>query len=325
MHWMEQLTALGGVASRRQLLAAGATSDALTEAVRAGLLFRPRRGSYASLAASDAALEAARSGGRLCCVSAARSYGLWAGTDQRTHIRVARHATRLPYTLAVRHWMPAERPGREIWRDSIDDCLVSVVHCADEETAVAVLDTAISAGLTSLRVIGELFAGESVRARAVSAKARPGSDSGVESIVRQRLTKAGHLVEQQIGVAGVGRVDLRVDGRLYIEIDGYAWHSDRGAFERDRARDTGLAMYGFLQLRFPARDVLEHWPDVARIIETVLAAPDVTGPRAGQSFVQPDLADPPQKECARLRSPTRSSLATPRFRASGDQTMLSSR
>jgi very-short-patch-repair endonuclease len=148
------------------------------------------------------------------------------------------------------------------------------VQCADEETAVAVLDTALGAGLVTLGRLSAIFAGESRRARDVAARARPGSDSGVESIVRQRLASAGHIVEQQVAVPGVGRVDLRVNGILLVEIDGFAYHASSEAFERDRARDTALVVSGARRLRFSATQVLREWGYVAEAIHSVLATPE---------------------------------------------------
>ena len=97
--------------------------------------------------------------------------------------------------------------------------------------------------------------------------ARPGSDSGVESLLRQRLIARDHFVEQQIAVPGVGRVDARIDGVLYVEVDGYEFHRGRAAFERDRQRDTGLALLGARWMRFSAREVLQSPEKVVATIE----------------------------------------------------------
>lgn len=246
----------------------------LTAAVDSGRLLRPRRGVYAHPALSREAIAALAAGGRLSCVSAARSYGLWGGQDGRLHLRVGSHAGRTdPGT--VRHWEQPDTQA-ELWRVSFDECLRSVVRCADEETAIAVLDTALSAGSISLARLRRVFDGSSARSLAVMASARPGSDSGVESILRQRLTARGHHVEQQVAVSGVGRVDARVDGWLYVEIDGFAYHADRDAFERDRTRDTGLALLGARCVRFPARDVLTDADAVVATIEAVLATEDIS-------------------------------------------------
>ncbi len=170
----------------------------------------------------------------------------------------------------MRHWSPHDAHP-ELWRVSLDDCLRSVVSCADEETAVAVLDTALAARSVTVVGLRRMFEQCSGRAQAVAASARPGSDSGVESILRQRLTARGHHVEQQVAVPGVGRIDARVDGLLYVEIDGFAYHADKESFERDRTRDTGLALLGARRLRFPARDVLGDADAVVATIEAVLA------------------------------------------------------
>ncbi|MDN4614392.1 type IV toxin-antitoxin system AbiEi family antitoxin domain-containing protein [Leifsonia sp. F6_8S_P_1B] len=264
----------GGIATAAQLAAAGATPRALTALVREGHAIRLRRGVYALPGALPSAVEAARAGGRLSCVSAARSFGLWGGTDARLHLRVPAHATRLPASEAVRHWVDDEGSD-ECWRVSFDECLRSVVRCADEETAVAVLDTALSSGAATLVGLRRVFASEPARSRHVASLARPGSDSGVESLVRQRLEAAGHIVAQQVHVPGVGRVDMLVDGVLFLELDGFAYHGDRRAFERDRARDVGLALSGRRRLRLSAAQVMNEWESALAAIEGVLAAPEV--------------------------------------------------
>ncbi len=137
------------------------------------------------------------------------------------------------------------------------------------------LDTALSAGVATVAGLSRIFRDEPENARSVAASARPGSDSGVESIVRQRLQARGHIVEQQVHVSGVGRVDMRVDGLLYVELDGFAYHSGRAAFERDRIRDTALALAGGRRLRVSAIQVLEHGDEVVATIEALLATPEI--------------------------------------------------
>jgi very-short-patch-repair endonuclease len=271
MDWFGLMTARGGVADRTELTRAGAHPRELTRAVRDGRLVRPRQGIYALPSAAGPQLEAAKSGGRLSCISAARSYGWWAGTDPRLHLRMgssARSPDRLPASTVV-HWRDSE-PAREIWRVSPADCLRSVVRCADEETAVAVLDTAVSSGMVRYQDLGALFAREPRWTRRAIEAARPGSDSGIESIVRQRLTAAGHMVEQQVSVPGVGRVDMRIDGCLFVELDGFTYHSSKKAFENDRARDLGLAVRGGLRVRFAAGHVLDEWEQVLDAIRAIL-------------------------------------------------------
>lgn len=271
MTWMQQLDRLGGAASARQLRAAGATEHSLTEAIAGGRLRHPPNGRYVSAVATEPMLTAVRLGARLSCVSAAHSYGLWAGVDCRTHVAVPPNAGRsgAPETLLVRHWRSVAN-HHELWRVSVEDCLRSVARCADPETAVAVLDTALSSGNTSLSALTRIFADEPRRSLSLAERARPGSDSGVESILRQRLSVRSHIVEQQVFFPGVGRVDLRVDGVLFVEVDGFRYHGDQAAFERDRARDTALTMAGGRRLRFSARQVIDDVDMVVATIEAVL-------------------------------------------------------
>jgi very-short-patch-repair endonuclease len=213
-------------------------------------------------------LEAVLAGGRLSCVTACESYGLWAGTDRRTHLILPPNG-HAPPSGVVRHWRRCE-PNDELWRVSLADCLRSVARCADRETAVAVFDTALTTGLVTRVRLHEIIEDQPRAARSRVELARAGSDSGVESIVRQRLERAGRRVEQQVYVRGVGRVDMRVDGELYLEIDGFAFHSDRDAFERDRRRDAVLEVRGDRRLRVTARQVLREWGAVESIINAAL-------------------------------------------------------
>jgi very-short-patch-repair endonuclease len=54
----------------------------------------------------------------------------------------------------------------------------------------------------------------------------------------------------------LGHVDFAYPGaRIFIELDGYAAHSAPGPFDRDRARQTDLVLYGWRPLRFTWKDV----------------------------------------------------------------------
>lgn len=268
---------LGGIATRRQLLAHGHTGYQLTADVRRGRIDRVRRGWYATAETDRTAREAVRIGGRLSHCSAAASYRLWSGFDSRIHVTVSRGASRLRKPRAqgptvVVHWV---RPGRqdlgsrETWRVTVGECLRGVVATCDRETAIACLDTAMTTlGLTG-DDIREIFANVSARMRRRAAQARPGSDSGLESIARQRLADLAPL--QQVSIDGVGDVDLLFAGRVVVEIDGFAYHGSRDDFERDRRRDARLVELGYVVLRFSYRQVTEEWPMVERVIRAVVA------------------------------------------------------
>lgn len=68
--------------------------------------------------------------------------------------------------------------------------------------------------------------------------------------------------------------DLKVDfvwldRKLVVEVDGYAYHKDRVAFERDHERQAILVRGGYLRLAFTWRQVVDR-PD--EVVEAVLAA-----------------------------------------------------
>jgi len=280
-HPEHTVAALGHVATRRQLVERGFTGFDLTSAVRAGRLRRVRRGWYATADATSDQLTAVRVGGRLSHASAARSYGLWAGVDARVHVTVTRGASRLrrrrtPTFDTVDLWdsevcVHWTRPGRQdltstqTWRVDLAECLLGAVVEMPLEHAVACLDTARSVYGESVLVP---FSLAEPRHRRVAALSRPGSESGLESIVRQRLGRLGLDVQQQVSIAGVGRVDMVVEGLVVIEVDGWEFHKD--AFERDHRRSSTLMSLGRFPLSFTYAQVMDDWPFVERtILDTV--------------------------------------------------------
>jgi len=85
------------------------------------------------------------------------------------------------------------------------------------------------------------------------------------------------------------RIDgIRVDAawpheRLVVELDGWAYHHDRGAFQADRARDVGLVRAGWTVARFTHADVVDRSAHVADSLRELLAAGTSSGTRATMS------------------------------------------
>jgi very-short-patch-repair endonuclease len=63
------------------------------------------------------------------------------------------------------------------------------------------------------------------------------------------------------------------DRRLVVELDGYAFHQTRAAFERDRARDAALQVAGYRVLRVTARRLADEPAAIAEAISRLLASP----------------------------------------------------
>jgi very-short-patch-repair endonuclease len=77
-----------------------------------------------------------------------------------------------------------------------------------------------------------------------------------------RLCRAHDIPKPEVNVRiGPYEVDfLWREARLVVEVDGWKYHSNRRAFEADRARDRELARRGLLVLRFTDRE-LSRQPD----------------------------------------------------------------
>lgn len=72
----------------------------------------------------------------------------------------------------------------------------------------------------------------------------------------------------------VGRVDLSYPGRkLVIEADGYEFHSDPNAWERDRARDNDLECLGWRVIRVTWKQVTKHPDALNDLLNRFLGGP----------------------------------------------------
>jgi very-short-patch-repair endonuclease len=73
-----------------------------------------------------------------------------------------------------------------------------------------------------------------------------------------------------------------VEGRIVVEVDGYEFHCDRGAFSADRRRDYELVISGYLVLRLPQDEVVEDVELAVEKIRDVVQYRQATGlPRTG--------------------------------------------
>ena len=60
--------------------------------------------------------------------------------------------------------------------------------------------------------------------------------------------------------------------RLIVEVDGFAFHGGRAAFERDRRRDAQLQALGHRVLRITWRRLVEEPEAVVALIAAALSA-----------------------------------------------------
>ena len=105
----------------------------------------------------------------------------------------------------------------------------------------------------------------------------PRSGSVLESVLRVHLLNAGITPPKtQFWVADGRDLFARVDfcwpaHRLIVEADGYAFHSDRDAYRRDRERMNRLERLGWRVLRFTWEDVMSRPDYVVGTVRSCLA------------------------------------------------------
>ncbi|UYN82642.1 MAG: DUF559 domain-containing protein [Microcella sp.] len=222
-----------GVYTRADVLAAVSRRQ-LARLLDSGVIVQLRQGVYVSPLLPEPAQRAIRAGGVLGCISAAESYGLWRPPAAQLHVHFDRARSRRREALHVGHWWPTvER--RHPTRTSLLDTLVHVVRCQPREFAVAVLDSALRSAHVGEHEVSELLRRVPARHR-VSVDVLDGkAESGIESLVRIALRDAGLECVSQVFIAGIGRVDLLVEGRVIVEVDGRQWHQGQQA--RDYSRD----------------------------------------------------------------------------------------
>lgn len=245
--------------TRRQLAEHGIGRAALRHALDTGALTRARRDRYLPAGTPPALVDAARGGGLLGCVSLLRALGVFVLEDAVLHVHVSSNASRLAYPSGDRsvrvHYGP-RIGGEGRLCSSIVEAVVHSVSCQTPRASVATLDSALHLGLLGRADLDRVFARLPRRYRVLRRLIDARAESGPESLMRLLLRGVARTVEPQVHIAGVGRVDLLVDGWLVIECDSDAHHAGPDRHRVDRGRDLALAARGYTTLRPMAADIM---------------------------------------------------------------------
>jgi hypothetical protein len=236
-----------GVVTRAQLRALGLSAGAVDRRIAAARLRPLHRGVYAlghrwlrREAHRLAAVLACGDGAVLSHASAAAHWGLRpsaatridvtvprSGQRRRPGIRVHRHAALGAREVTIHDRVPVTTPARTLLDLAATLPRRSVERALDQAEVLRRFDA------TALHIVAAAHRGRP-GARLLTGVPRPvvnGRALGFESDFAWR------------------------DRALVVEVDGFAFHRTRGAFERDRARDAVLAAAGVRTLRFTARQV----------------------------------------------------------------------
>ena len=271
-----------GIVGVEELLAAGLTRHGIASRVRRGWLHRRHRGVFSvghlgeiPLAREAAALLACGPGAVLSHRSAAKIWGL---VEHRGEPDIS---------------VP---PGRNPQHDGITVHRPLALDAKDVRTREGLRVTSLARTITDLaavlptpaleRVVAEAMARRLVRRGELSlpdgapgaAKLRCILDAGprfTRSEAERRLLtlirKAGlPLPETNVRLAGLEVDALWRHQRLVVEIDGFAFHGDRRAFESDRRRDQRLRAAGYDVVRITWRQLTEEPERIVALLAQLL-------------------------------------------------------
>jgi very-short-patch-repair endonuclease len=267
------LTRLGGLASGVDLQQWGISRMQLTKEVRAERILRVRPGVFATTDLHESLLRAALHGGSLTCAEALRHHGVWVLTPPGPpHVWVGRRGRIHPHAgcRCTTHFF---RGTPVLGLVDVETALIHLHRCAGEEAFFASFESAWRLRKLSAAARLRIRAALPAYARWLVDFARPDADSGLESIVRLRLHLVGLILECQVLLPGVGKVDFLIAARLILEIDGRENHDGSAERHRDLSRDAAASRLGIETLRFDYAQVIHDWPAVQA---AVLAAVERT-------------------------------------------------
>jgi very-short-patch-repair endonuclease len=277
-----------GLVTRRQLLAGGISDDVIDRRLRRGELHAVHRGVYAvghPALGQRGRWQAALLAHGPCAVLSHWSAGeLWemvSGHRETIHVTAPGAKRRKRHGLLCHSGRLDTRDCRRHRGMAVTTVSRTLLDLAPElgpDQLTRIYNEARLARLLHERDLADLVdrsAGRpgTPRLRTVLGAGRAGPTRSAAEDRMLRLIRAARLPTPQVNarIAGV-EVDLLWRAqRLVAEVDGFAFHSSRAAFERDRRRDAALAGAGLRVLRFSWRQLEREPQSVVAALATGLA------------------------------------------------------
>ena len=278
-----------GVITREQLNACGLSDSAIGTRVRQYWLHRVHRGVYAVGHTAPTVLQremaAVLAAGRDAVLSHQSAGYLWGLIDEpvgAAHVTLTSGSCRKP-TIAGHHSRslpPADRTVR--WGIPVTTVARTMIDLADAGDDADLEQMLAEARVMKLVTEGQLRqALRRSRGRRGAGRIREVLDrahgpSLTRSEAERRflaLVRAARLPEPRVNtLVGGFEVDFYwpVDA-LVVEIDGFAFHSSRRSFERDRVRDAALTGRGIRVMRVTWRQLSEEPEAVVARLAAALA------------------------------------------------------
>lgn len=248
----------GNVMRLRTLLQAGLTDYEVRQLRDEGTLTRLRHGWYAGSRANEHVVAAVRSGGVLGCVSALGFHGVWQPIDQPLHVYRAKWGRQHGTSKTVWCREPRSRSSPAAAVLPVDEALRQSLHCVPAEVVLAMAESILRQGKLGYAEVAHLLGPLGHRLDK--------SDSGTETLVRERLRRLGVKVRPHVHIEDVGWVDLLIGDLLVLEVDSKTFHwTDRG-YQEDRRRDLNLVAHGYLVIRITWEQVMLGWAPVEEVV-----------------------------------------------------------
>jgi very-short-patch-repair endonuclease len=268
MDIFEYLKQAGGAARTAQLLSAGYSRRDIGQLTDLGAT-QPRRGVFLAPGCDPDLAAAIRHNARLTCASAAARYGLWLrNPPPRLHL-ACNHGHGNGF---VRHRTLRFDGHPDLPLAAVEDVTLHALGCLAPPSSTAMATSAIRLHGVHLELLKDQLRGD--RSAPVR-RALQDLDLRAESIVEvdaQHLFRTNGIdFDAQVFLPGIGRVDFLLDQFLIVEIDGFAFHSQRADMLRDRDRNNTSTVQGFAVLRYMPEHIWFNPDHVLAEIRAVLA------------------------------------------------------
>lgn len=270
----EAATRQHGVISLDQLFDEGFSQSKISRMLGKGLLHRYAKSVY-RVAGAKVTRKQAMMASCLSCrsdifvshVSAAELHTLKTRRDSAIHLTTA--DVRPSQLRNLKIHQTGELPKRDVTTvenipvTSVARTIVDLAECMSARALAIVVDDALQRKLVDLRQLTEChervgrWAGRK-RFRPIKEVLAERVDSAkVESVLERRILRtirASDLPNPKLQYQFMSyRLDMAYPQfRIGIEVDGYAFHSDRDKFDSDRARDNALRAAGWTIVHFTA-------------------------------------------------------------------------
>jgi very-short-patch-repair endonuclease len=291
-----------GVVTAQQLAAAGLVPKAIARRVAQGRLKRLHRGVYlvaslpAQLTAEMAATLACGDNAVLSHHSAAALWGIRPRQPGAIHVTVpgerprARNGIRThrarKLDRTTRHRIPTTTPARTL----LDLAPLLLQAQFDRSLEEAQVQRLVTPHALEVAIVGG-HRGAGRLQRALQRLTEPALTRSEAEARLLALIREAELPQPRTNTRVLGyEVDLLWPSqRLIVEVDGYAFHSSRQAFERDRLRDARLHAAGYTVIRITWRQLVDAPNAVVALLAGALSAAQ-SDARAGAGRSRPLLA-----------------------------------